>query len=677
MNLFCRYHQSLPDALDVVAWPTLAIKRIAVASIKLFMFILALCLFLPVASSCFRTESLSSEITETATVAIPLAGSQRFHRDCGYGTLSVEGTCQPIEEALAASGGRVFWVAQENPNANDTNPGTRDWPWLTIGRAARELLPGDAVIVRQGIYREAIHPVRGGTDASHRITYAAYTGEQVIISGAELLTDWKPEGNVWRHTWTITLPPYERTPLDTDPLVLRRELLMADGVILRAVGSLEALVPGSYFVEDPGGRPTAIYLRLPNDASPADHVIEASQRELLFGVLNSSGYCSTGGTPSWLRVIGFSFRHAATPPRASAICAGPEGGLFEENNVEWNTGSGINFSGRGHILRGNRANDNGRGGMTGGCEGCLLEYNQTLRNNWKGFSPFWSAGGIEKMYQSRSTTIRGHESGYNNGVGIWLDIENDSNVIENSIVYGNLVAGILLEYKTTNTIVRNNILHGNRIIGANGPGTGLFVQAASHNTVVHNTFIANEGSGIFIRYDGRAPNGNNQIVNNIFTSNGTKCTPATCHDRGVELYLGGADAVNAQSNKLNGNLYWHPRLESPTFYFAPGCEWLPGCHSETNDLQRWRELVSGDRDSAIGDALLEDSSQLSGWHITHSSPAIKMGVTPPVVVAVDLEGDVRPETGADVGADQFKVLIPTSTPTPTKPVGRRSRWRRF
>ena len=57
--------------------------------------------------------------------AITYAQEPRFHRDCGAGKLLVSVTCQPIEAALAAAGGRVYWVAQSAPSASDANPGTR------------------------------------------------------------------------------------------------------------------------------------------------------------------------------------------------------------------------------------------------------------------------------------------------------------------------------------------------------------------------------------------------------------------------------------------------------------------------------------------------------------------------------------------------------------------------
>ncbi|AEE45884.1 DUF1565 domain-containing protein [Cellulomonas fimi] len=88
---------------------------------------------------------------------------------------------------------------------SDLADGSAEAPFRTINRAAAAALPGDTVAVHAGVYREWVDPPRGGTvDAP--ITYQAAVGsdglfEPVTISGAEVVTDWRPhpgaEGRVW------------------------------------------------------------------------------------------------------------------------------------------------------------------------------------------------------------------------------------------------------------------------------------------------------------------------------------------------------------------------------------------------------------------------------------------------------------------------------------------------
>ncbi len=80
---------------------------------------------------------------------------------------------------------------------NDQATGTADQPFRTISRAAALALPGDTVTVHAGIYREWVNPANGGTE-QHRIIYQSAGDGEVVITGAERITDWMDEGeNVW------------------------------------------------------------------------------------------------------------------------------------------------------------------------------------------------------------------------------------------------------------------------------------------------------------------------------------------------------------------------------------------------------------------------------------------------------------------------------------------------
>lgn len=84
-------------------------------------------------------------------------------------------------------------------NGKDYNSGTKQHPFLTISRAAKEAVSGDSVIVHEGEYREWVKPAHGGRCDTERITYAAAEGEKVSIKGSERITSWqRVEGNVWK-----------------------------------------------------------------------------------------------------------------------------------------------------------------------------------------------------------------------------------------------------------------------------------------------------------------------------------------------------------------------------------------------------------------------------------------------------------------------------------------------
>lgn len=82
--------------------------------------------------------------------------------------------------SIAAAQGSVFYVS---PLGDDASNGTITSPWRTIGKAANTLVAGDTVYIRAGTYNEMVRPKNSGTDADHRILYAAYPGEKVTIDG--------------------------------------------------------------------------------------------------------------------------------------------------------------------------------------------------------------------------------------------------------------------------------------------------------------------------------------------------------------------------------------------------------------------------------------------------------------------------------------------------------------
>ncbi|WP_416148951.1 right-handed parallel beta-helix repeat-containing protein [Salipaludibacillus sp. HK11] len=80
---------------------------------------------------------------------------------------------------------------------NDQAKGTSEQPFRTISRAAALAMAGDTVTVHAGVYREWINPANGGTE-DHRIVYRSAGDGEVIITGAERISDWKAEGDsVW------------------------------------------------------------------------------------------------------------------------------------------------------------------------------------------------------------------------------------------------------------------------------------------------------------------------------------------------------------------------------------------------------------------------------------------------------------------------------------------------
>lgn len=86
-----------------------------------------------------------------------------------------------------------------SPQGCNSNPGTKEAPFRTIGHAAAIAVAGDTVQVHSGTYREWVDPQSGGFSDLCRITYEAAPGEKPVIKGSEIITDWeRVEGTVWK-----------------------------------------------------------------------------------------------------------------------------------------------------------------------------------------------------------------------------------------------------------------------------------------------------------------------------------------------------------------------------------------------------------------------------------------------------------------------------------------------
>ena len=109
-----------------------------------------------------------------------------------------------------------FFVAADG---NDRQPGTRGRPFATVtraqqavrGRIAAGLRADVTVLVRGGVYALA-EPLTFGPEDSgtpeHSVTYAAYPGETVVLSGGTRISGWQREGTggVWSADVPVAAP---------------------------------------------------------------------------------------------------------------------------------------------------------------------------------------------------------------------------------------------------------------------------------------------------------------------------------------------------------------------------------------------------------------------------------------------------------------------------------------
>ncbi|NKY38214.1 DUF1565 domain-containing protein [Cellulomonas septica] len=253
---------------------------------------------------------------------------------------------------------------------SDLADGSAEAPFRTITRAAQAALPGDTVAVHEGVYREWVNPPRGGTvDAP--ITYQAAVGsdgrfEPVTISGAEVVTDWRPHPGAEGRVWVAEVPnslfgarnPYAER-IGGDWFFDRVNTWHTGEVYLDGKSMYEALTLGG--VErpevtadsfDPEGSLLTWYCEVGDDvttiwanfggADPAAHEIEINARTFVF-------WPSATGVDH-ITVRGFTLTKAATqwaPPTAlQEGLIGPHwstGWVIEDNTITDSKNVGVSL----------------------------------------------------------------------------------------------------------------------------------------------------------------------------------------------------------------------------------------------------------------------------------------------------------------------------------------------
>ncbi|MBD3289857.1 T9SS type A sorting domain-containing protein [candidate division KSB1 bacterium] len=92
-----------------------------------------------------------------------------------------------IQQSYAST----FYVDQRHPYAGDSNPGTRQLPWLSLEHAAKTAAAGDTVLVTTGVFQEQVRIKNSGT-AEHPIVFQTIPSAEVIIDGSQLnIPEWQ------------------------------------------------------------------------------------------------------------------------------------------------------------------------------------------------------------------------------------------------------------------------------------------------------------------------------------------------------------------------------------------------------------------------------------------------------------------------------------------------------
>jgi Right handed beta helix region/Bacterial Ig-like domain len=194
---------------------------------------------------------------------------------------------------VTATPAATYYVDQKHASASDSNPGTEEEPFLTIGKGVSVAQPGDTVLVKEGLYREIVNLPRSGT-AENPITLRGASGKRVIVSGADEVAGWTQctqeiaKGNAnFAQIYYADIgwePP--RMYQDDTPLMKAREpsagwFLAQGGTIDTLVDAVNLTQPDDYWVGAEiylvDRSPSSRYIKTITDFVQSTHTLTANE----------------------------------------------------------------------------------------------------------------------------------------------------------------------------------------------------------------------------------------------------------------------------------------------------------------------------------------------------------------------------------------------------------------
>lgn len=419
----------------------------------------------------------------TLVLTICLSGIAAKEEISGAGSPSQAALSGNSDAHAPATAFRTWHVATKELNAVPAAIQVR-----TISDAARKVEPGDLVVIHGGIYRESIDIESSGT-IDRPIRFEAAPGENVVISGADVIRAWTKEsggGNIFSAPWPHRFIGWNKSGTHPDDdehrMIGRCEQVFIMGYPLLHVLDRAQLGRGTFYVDLSNHR---IYV-CPRDGADLTRnelpPVEASSRQVLW---------HTKG--QYVHVRGIKFRYAANMAQQGAARFEGDHGVIEDCTFESTNSSGVTFSATHLVVRRCLFRDNGQLGFGAArTHGLLMSECVVRDNNAKGFSRGWEAGG-DKLVLSRDVVIEKSQFVGNRGNGVWFDIGNENCTVRNCLIADNDDAGIFYEI-SYGLHAHDNVIIGNgfrETPGSWGAGAGISLSSSPGCVVERNLIVGN------------------------------------------------------------------------------------------------------------------------------------------------------------------------------------------
>ncbi len=472
--------------------------------------------------------------------------------------------------------------------------GSADAPFRTIQdgvRAAvrnRDRGVASRVVIAPGTYREG--PIAFGysnlpsKEPSNRnpIEVVAAEAGTAIVSGSDVWTDWALEGEAYWHTWEYTWGVHQNNwngPDAPTDIVMRREMIFVDGSLQRQVLSRAELEPGTFFVDEPGGR---VWLHPENGTDLDEVLVEVGVRDVLWDQNHEDS----------VTVRGLVFEHAVTPwsdAQAAVRIANSDDVRMEECVVRWSNWTGL-YLGESRRVVLNDVELNHNGGQGWGffrVRDVDVFSSETSYNNWRGaLGGFhgWSVG--NKILSAHGIRIVGHRAHGNASRGLWLDYDISDAIVDSADVRENELDGIWIEASQGPITVRRSTI-------ADNGRAGIYTTYSRRVTIDQNLLSGNAQAAFKIGgRDTRPVVDFEKRVQLALRAGGWVITNNTVHGRAmVTEHLGRPDWAHFVNTLVSDQNEFVARDDQ-----AAGLFTILG---RRFDLGNWRELSGQDGQSTL------------------------------------------------------------------------------
>lgn len=496
------------------------------------------------------------------------------------------------------------------PFGSRTGSGTSASPYGSLGYAIEKAKSGSTIVMRGGNYHESTT-----VPFNKRLTIQSYPREAVWLDGSSVVTGWQRAGNTWVvSNWTHIFDHRVSDSKGVDqsnrfidpafPMAGYPDQVWVSGAKLSQVRSAQAVVAGTFFVDEPGRR---LYV----GTDPAGKQVDAS-------TLQQGLVIQGAGTV--VRGIG-ARRYGNTFWMGGAISAQVDNLVLEHVVSSQNATIGVNGWGKSMRFDHITVTESGALGLALNRVNDFRLTNSLVReNNIESFKQAPVSGGA-KITNSERVLILGNGFDQNQTDGLWFDAGVlGVTVVGNRFNYngGN---GLELEW-TSKAVVANNYFIRNK-------KAGVYIIDANTISLWNNTFFENETYSVRLFQDTRR---SADPVFSMLVRDVTMRNNVLAYGEGSCQYL--VDDYNKQITgqnmrmKSEGNAYHRASSSSPSNMVC----WANGSSlASYKSLTAFRAATGNDLQSTLSEGT---PILTSAYRLTPAALANNTSVALPVPSAV-------------------------------------------